>query len=245
MTIENNENSSEPLLKVENISKQFGYRKVLNKVKLHLKAGELTLLLGKNGAGKTTLLKIIAGLVRPTSGGIHFQGRDIADCPDQLREAIGVISHASHFYGELSAKENLTFFGKLRKIQQLQTKISTALADTGLSPYLDLPVKTFSSGMNKRLNIARLMVCQPQVLLLDEPYSGLDMASIQFFNDYIGEYKASGGTVLLITHQIQTCFSQSDNVVILNRGVIARELRSDEFSSSNIIETYQEIEATP
>ena len=229
MIIETNENISSPLLTVEKVSKQFGYRKVLDQISLELSAGELTLLLGRNGAGKTTLLKIIAGLVRPSSGLIYFQGREIAACPDLLRQAIGVISHTTQFYGELSAKENLSFFGKLRKVRGLQEKIDDALAETGMGPYGDFPVKTFSSGMNKRLNIARLMVCQPQILLLDEPYSGLDMASIRFFNDYVDTFKAGGGAVLLISHQIETCFAQSDNVVFVSRGTVGKVLLTNSF----------------
>jgi len=231
-----------PIVQIEKISKQFGYRWVLDQISLELKSGELTLLLGKNGAGKTTLLKIIAGLIRSSAGKIYFKDKEITACPDELRSAIGVISHATQFYGELTARENLSFFGKLRKINDLSEKIGIALEETGLKQFVDFPVKTFSSGMFKRLNIARLMVCQPQILLLDEPYSGLDMDSIQFFNEYIDGFKANDGCVLLISHQIETCFDRSDVVLIIDRGTVNQKLQSEHFSSSEIVQAYRDIE---
>ena len=236
-----NESNKLPILQVDKITKQFGYRQVLDQISLDLNAGELTLLLGKNGAGKTTLLKIIAGLVRPSAGEIRFRGKEITGCPEELRRAIGVISHATQFYGELTARENLAFFAKLRKIKDLSRKISTALEETGLRQFADFPVKTFSSGMYKRLNIARLMVCQPQILLLDEPYSGLDLDSIRFFNDYIETFKAEGGCVLLISHQIDTCFDHSDRVAIIDKGAVNQLLKSSEYSSSDITKAYQSV----
>ncbi len=234
--------TSQPgILQIEAVSKSFGYRRILNAIHLALQKSEMTLLLGKNGSGKTTLMKIIAGLARPSAGRIFFNGGDITEYPDRLRRAIGVISHHIGFYGELTASENLVFFGKLEKTEDLAEKVRLSLDRTGLAQFSNLPVKTFSSGMGKRLNIARLMVLEPDILLLDEPYTGLDYDSTQFFNDYLMTFKASGGAILMITHQIETCFDLCDNIAILEDQEMKRCLSSAEYSREEIIQLYHNL----
>lgn len=198
----------------------------------------MTLLLGKNGSGKTTLMKIISGLIRPSDGRILFKGNEITQCPEALRSAIGLISHQTGFYGELTARENLVFFAKLGKTPDLKEKIVHALERTGLSQFADLPVKTFSSGMGKRLNIARLMVLEPEILLLDEPYTGLDYDSTNFFNEYLKAFKESGGAILMITHQIETCFDLCDKIAILENHELKRCFSAAEFDRDELIKVY-------
>ncbi len=229
------------VLRIEEIFKDFGYKKVLNGVNFQLSCHEVTLLLGRNGAGKSTLMKIISGLVRPNSGRIIFYGEDIAENPTRFRKSIGVISHATQFYGELTARENLLFFAKLHKIMKPSEKIVDALKRTDLLEAIDVPVKNFSSGMNKRLNIARLMVIEPEILLLDEPYTGLDYDSIGFFNHYMTEFKNKGGAILLISHQIDICFDLCDKVAILHKGKIQKYEQTAAFSCSDLIREYQNI----
>lgn len=229
------------ILQIDAISKSFGYRRILNKIKLTLQKGEMTLLLGKNGSGKTTLMKIIAGLSRPSSGRIFFKEGDITEDPEKLRRAIGMISHNIGFYGELTAIENLVFFGKLEKTADLAKKVDQSLEKTGLAQFSNLPVKTFSSGMGKRLNIARLMVLKPEVLLLDEPYTGLDYDSTRFFNEYLAEFKASGGAALMITHQIETCFELCDHIAILEHQDVQRCFSATAHSRDEIIQLYHNL----
>lgn len=229
------------ILRIEAVSKSFGYRQILNDVHLALQEREMTLLLGKNGSGKTTLMKIIAGLVRPSGGTIFFRGGDITEHPESLRSAIGVISHQTGFYGELTAGENLVFFGRLGKKDNMDEKVRQALEKTGLSQFVDLPVKTFSSGMGKRLNIARLMVLEPAILLLDEPYTGLDYDSTRFFNEYLESFKATGGSILMITHQIETCFDLCDTIAILEDKELKRSFVSTAFSMEALIREYHNL----
>lgn len=228
-----------PIIQVEGIKKQFGYRIILKGVDFSLQKGKSTLLLGRNGAGKSTLMKIIAGLSRPTSGSIYFQGTKIQEAPEELRRKLGVISHSSHFYGDLTAEENLVFFARLQNVTGIPAKIKTALEKTGLRQFYDLPVKTFSSGMGKRLNIARLMINEPCLLLLDEPYTGLDYDSIGFFNKFLLEFKETGGTILIVSHQIEMCFELSDQIMILEQGRIRLHQNSNSFSMSDLIQDYQ------
>jgi len=233
------QSSKQCLLAIKSVRKNFGYRTILKSVDLNLYPSEITLLLGKNGAGKSTLMKIVSGLMRPDSGEILLNGVEISKCPGPLREAIGVISHSSHFYGELSAEENLLFFSRLRKIRELKKKIKSALEKTGLKKFADLPVKTFSSGMTKRLNIARLMIARPNILLLDEPYTGLDYDSISLFNDFIIDFKQEGGTILLISHQVESCMKLCDKIAILEYGVMNENLISDVHQAAEIVQKYQ------
>ncbi|MDH5559577.1 MAG: heme ABC exporter ATP-binding protein CcmA [Deltaproteobacteria bacterium] len=227
------------VLKIDKLSKDFGYRQVLKGVDMDLAAGELTLLLGKNGAGKSTLMKIISGLVLPSGGKISFKGQDTKKNPQNLRKSLGMISHQTMFYGDLTAEENLLFFSKLKKVSSPREKIEGALHRTGLRKFAQIPVKTFSSGMNKRLNIAKLMVMDPELLLLDEPYTGLDYDSIEFFNDYLAEFKKKGGTVLLITHQIDISFELCDKIAIMQNGVAASHMKTASYTYDDLIEEYQ------
>lgn len=227
------------LLSVRKIHKHFGYKQVLKGVSLDLHSGKSTLLVGRNGAGKSTLIKILAGLMRPLNGEILYRKESIAENPEKYRKAFGLITHATMFYGDLSARENLLFFGRLKKITDLNEKVEQALLRTGLSHASELTVKVFSTGMSKRLNIARLMITDPEVLFLDEPYSGLDLESIDLLNKYLGDFKLKGGTILLISHQIDACYDFSDKVAFLIKGVIEREIESGDLSQSELLEQYQ------
>ena len=216
-----------PLLSIQNIHKSFGYKQVLKGVSFELFKGQMTLLAGRNGAGKSTLIKILAGLMRPSQGSLLFKREPLTEVADNYRESFGLITHQTLFYDDLTAKENLLFFGKLRKIKNLKSTIDRVLAKTGLQRATDLQVKAFSTGMGKRLNIARIMLSQPSVLFLDEPYSGLDLDSITMLNGYLDDFKQSGGVVLMISHQIDACYEKCDQVALLIDG------RVDEIQSTN------------
>ena len=179
--------------------------------------------------------------MRPTSGKIKLYQTEMAQQPNLLRQVIGIVSHASKFYKELTAEENLTFFARLRQTRNFQEKIERALQQTGLIHFSSTPVIRFSSGMLKRLNIARLMVAQPRLLLLDEPYAGLDYDSTDFFNAYLKKFKTDGGTILLISHRIETCFENSDLFLILEEGVIRGRYSRLDLSLADLIRNYQSI----
>ncbi len=218
-----------PLLSIQNIHKSFGYKQVLKGVSFDLFGGQMTLLAGRNGAGKSTLIKILAGLMRPSQGDLRFNDSALNDVADKYRKSFGLITHQTLFYDDLTAKENLLFFGKLRKIKNLKSRIEQVLVKTGLQRVADLHVKAFSTGMGKRLNIARVMLSQPSVLYLDEPYSGLDLDSIVMLNGYLEDFKQKGGAVLLISHQIDACYDKCDQVALLMNG------RVDQIQSTSLL----------
>ncbi len=230
----NSDLPNQPLLSICNIQKFFGYKQVLRGIDLEFNENQITLLIGKNGAGKSTLIKILTGLMRPTKGDVVFQGENIQNQAELYRKTIGVITHDILFYGDLTAKENLQFFGRLRSIDRLNKEIQEALKNTGLQKATDIPVKTFSSGMCKRLNIARLMISRPKILFLDEPYSGLDFDSIGLLNKYIEGIKQNGGSVLLISHQVDTCLDYIDRAAFLDDGKITRLLSKSQLKHSDL-----------
>jgi heme ABC exporter ATP-binding subunit CcmA len=228
-----------PLLSVRDLQKNFGYRQVLKGVTFTLSAGQCMLLVGKNGAGKSTLVQILAGLMRPLKGEVFFKGASVAEAAALYRQSFGLITHQTLFYNDLTARENLLFFGKLRKIAHLKQKTEEVLAEIGLADAADLPVKAFSSGMGKRLNIARIMMADPDIIFLDEPYSGLDVDSILQLNSYLDRFKQKGGSILLISHQIDTCFSCCDYVAVLKGGKISRLIAKDAIDPADLLRQFQ------
>ena len=233
------------LLDINAIVKEFGYKRVLQGVTCSLFPDETTLLVGRNGAGKSTLIKILCGLMRPTEGQVLYHKTEISQQPEIHRKAIGVISHENLFYGDLTAKENLLFFGQLGKTSGLKQKVDEALASVNLENVADVPAKTFSSGMGKRLNIARLMVLEPEILFLDEPYSGLDFDSMELLNRYLVQVKARGGSILLISHQVDICFENCDRVIVLADGLITEDHKKDEITPQQLLSFYQTSIPTP
>ncbi len=211
---------AQPLFSAAAIGKRFGHRHILRDVSFEVNQGEFLLLLGSNGAGKSTLLRILSSLMRPSSGSMLFNGRPYAAAGAKLRGAIGMISHESQFYGDLTARENLRVFGTLYGVHDLRGKIASALEECGLAGFPDVPVRAFSSGMVKRLALGRLALYNPRVLLLDEPYSGLDQDSVQALDAFLERFKGSGGTTVMVTHQFTRGVAHCDRLLILHRGAL-------------------------
>jgi heme ABC exporter ATP-binding subunit CcmA len=210
--------TSPPVFSLATVGKRFGPRAVLQDVSFEVAEGDFLLLLGNNGAGKTTLMRILSTLMRPSQGEVHFRGQSLHQAGDQVRGALGMISHESRFYADLTAQENLRVFGRLYRVRGLRAKVAETLKEVRLDDVPDIPVRAFSSGMVKRLAIARLLLYRPGVLLLDEPYSGLDQASIGLLDEFLRRFRAEGGTTLMITHQFTAGVGLSNRIVILHQG---------------------------
>ena len=195
-----------PLFSVSSLEKRFGRHIILRGVSFEVFTGDFLLLLGSNGAGKSTLLKILSSLMRPTRGVLHFEERPYAAAGADLRGAIGMISHESRFYGDLTARENLKVFGTLYGVPRLREKIDAALEEVNLLSFPEVPVRAFSSGMLKRLALGRLALYRPRVLLLDEPYSGLDRNSVKMLDDYLDGFKKGGGTTIMLPTSLPAAY---------------------------------------
>ena len=211
-------------LAFSDVTRNFGRRRALNRVSLTCRAGELVALLGPNGAGKSTLLSIAASLLAPSSGEVRYGTHTSASAGRALRGRIGLLGHDLYLYPELSAAENLLFFGRLYKLPDVSDAVTAALARAGLSGRADEPVAGFSRGMRQRLAIERALLHNPRLALLDEPFTGLDDASTAALQARLAALRTPGCIVLLTTHDLELIEDVVDRAVVLTGGRLV-ELR--------------------
>jgi heme exporter protein A len=204
------------------IVKEFGFRRVLDGVSLEVAAGTSLSLLGPNGAGKTTLLRILATLARPTSGRVEIQGLDVRGRHQiAIRARIGVISHQTFLYDGLTAWENLLFFAGQYGVHDARERAETLLREFGLWERRDDRTGTFSRGMQQRLTIARALLHDPEILFLDEPFTGLDPAASRLLRALFERLRGSGRTLVMTTHDVDEGLALGDRWAILADGVLA------------------------
>lgn len=187
-------------IQVNSLSKTYGFYRIFEDLSFEIHSGECFVLLGPNGAGKTTLLRILATLQTPSGGQFTIFGQHGVAQKDAVREIIMLIAHGSHLYEELSATENLQFALGLRGLAPAAPQIKRALDRTGIGAFADLKIRQFSAGMKKRLDLAKVILAQPRLLLLDEPYNALDYSGVAMTNHLIQETLDRGGTVFMTTH---------------------------------------------
>ena len=209
-------------LESENIEKKFGYTLAIRNISLQVKRGECVALFGRNGAGKTTFLKIAATLMRPTKGTLVIEGHDVHSEPEEARRSIGFLSHNTFVYRDLSPLDNLRFFCRLYSVDDSEDRILNLLDKVGLRGRADHPVRSFSRGLQQRLGIARVLLHNPSLLLLDEPYTGLDAQAAEILNDILDESIASGKTVILTTHDLNQGLRAATRAVIIDKGQIVQ-----------------------
>ncbi len=222
------------MLRVRGLTKKIGSKQILKGIDMEIAPGEFVACFGPNGAGKSTTLKILAALSKPSSGQVIIDGQDIQENSLALRRRIGVISHNSFLYGKLTARENLEFYGRMYEVSDLDRRVETILDQVGLILVANEPVAGFSRGMQQRLAIARALIHNPSLVLLDEPYTGLDEMAKGILNTILKELSQSKHTVFLITHDFDQGLEQSDQALILVGGKIVysckpRSLSREEF----------------
>jgi ABC-type multidrug transport system ATPase subunit len=205
-------------LSIREVSRNFGRRRALSRVSLDCRAGEIVGLLGPNGAGKSTILSVVSTLAAPTSGDVRYGGRTAKEIGPVLRSRIGVLSHELQLYADLTARENLVFFGRLYGIHDAEARASTSLARARLADRGADLVSAFSRGMRQRLALERALLHDPRLLLLDEPFTGLDDASTFELVARLRELRSSGCLILLATHDFDTAEAVLDKAVILRDG---------------------------
>lgn len=222
----------ENAVSIRKLSKVFGKKPVLKSLDLDLKKNEFAVIFGPNGAGKTTLLKLISTLMAPTEGSIFVSGFNVAEEPEKIRKEIGMLSHEPYLYGELTAKENLHFFGQMYGVrgQELEERVSALLENVGLKTKADERVSTFSRGMKQRLSIARTLIHRPSLLLLDEPYTGLDPGAVLVFENLLKSPEFLESTKLMVSHDLERGFELCNRVLILNKGNFVHDGPKEDFS---------------
>jgi heme exporter protein A len=211
------------MIEVSGLSKVYGGHAALAGVSLTVPRGSVLTVLGPNGSGKTTLLRVLATLARPTAGGGRVAGHDLVSERDAVRRRIGVVGHGTQLYGDLTPVENLAFAAALAAVPHDRRTIAAALARVGLEAVAHVRVRDLSSGMQRRIALARAMLRSPDVLLLDEPFTGLDQDSLKRFEESLHTFRDAGGTALLVTHSLGRGLRLADRVVILAGGRLAAD----------------------
>ena len=200
------------------VSRNFGRRRALHRVSFYCSAGEIVALLGPNGAGKSTLLSITATLLEPSSGEVRYGDHSARRAGAALRGRIGLLGHDLYIYPELSAAENLTFFGRMYGLADLSQRVDTALARADLAHRRDDPVGGYSRGMRQRLALERALLHEPRLVLLDEPFTGLDDAATGALRQRLAGLREKGSIVLVTTHDLETIEGIIDRAVMLQNG---------------------------
>lgn len=207
-------------LTARQVRKTYGHFPALRGVDLAIPRGISATLFGRNGAGKTTFLKIAATLARASGGELEVGGFDVRAEPEKVRRTVGFLSHNTYVYRDLSARENLRFFSRLYGLDLDDDAIAARLERVGLGHRMNEPVRAFSRGLLQRVGIARVLLHDPALLLLDEPYTGLDAHAVELLNTQLDAAVAAGATVLLTTHDLELGLRAATEIHIIERGQI-------------------------
>jgi heme exporter protein A len=232
-----------PIVETTDLARAFGSRKAVAGITFSLAPGDCLAVFGPNGAGKTTLLRLLAGLLKPSSGsarlaGIPLPGGSLA------RSRVGLISHHTMLYAALSARENVSFAARLYGIRDPGTRVDDSLRRMSMLERADAPVRLLSRGMQQRVSIARAMVHSPQVVLADEPYSGLDDSGARSLTALLRELRSSGTAIIIVTHNLAEGLSLASHAAVMQRGKFLRYDPSDRIDASSYVATYREAVAS-
>jgi heme exporter protein A len=227
------------MIKVRGLEKRFGHRPVLQNLDFDLEPGEFSALLGPNGVGKTTFLQILASLSSPTRGIIQIASFRVPEQIQNVRRHIGLVSHQPFLYRELTGEENLNFFCRLYRVENSRAKTEELLDLLNLSGRKLDPVRTYSRGMLQRLSVARALVHSPGLLLLDEPFTGLDQESGQVLETTLRTLAESGVSIIMTSHNLIRVSNLVDRVDILSGGKISATISNKNSTLSQLMDTYQ------
>lgn len=212
-----------PFLVSRNLTKTFGRFTALRSLSLDVPPGEFLTIVGRNGAGKTTFLKIVASIIRSYAGEVVLGGVNLKDSDEATRRMIGFVSHESLLYKDLSARDNLTFYARMYGVPERERRIDEAIRRADLEAKSSVLVRALSRGMKQRLSLARAFIHDPKLLLLDEPFTGLDERASETLDGSLSEFKRNGGTVIMVTHDTERGWKHADRVLVFEKGRIVQE----------------------
>jgi heme exporter protein A len=231
---------SEALIEIKDLIKNFGRKKVLKGVNLKIKKGEFLTLFGPNGAGKTTLLKTVATVINPDGGEIIINGSKLSEEAIEIRRKVGFVSHNPLLYDDLTSEENLKFYARMYEVKDYERKIDSLLKKVGLFHRKYDLVRTFSRGMLQRLAIARTLVHDPEILLLDEPYTGLDPGASNMLDELLSTLKEEGHTFFMTSHDLEKGYNLATRVAVIVEGEITLDKGKEEMSLEDLKDYYWE-----
>ncbi len=232
------EQTERPIIEARGLVKTYGLLPVLRQLDLDVARGEFVALVGPNGAGKSTLLRMLASLSKPSAGTIRIGGWELPREAAAVRAQIGLVGHKPLLYDTLTARGNLQFFARLYNISPSDKRIDQLLERVGLARRDRDLVRTFSRGMQQRLSIARALLHDPHILLLDEPYTGLDQDASAMLDDLLKQAQAEGHTIFMVTHQLDRAALLASRVLILSRGVIRYDCPTDGLEALQLARDY-------
>jgi len=224
----------QPLVRLVNLTRKFGPVTAVKNVNLEIRTGDFLAIFGPNGAGKSTLLKMVASLLPPTSGEVVF----LPNGSGPNRSEVGYVSHQTLLYNELTGRENLTFYGRLYSVPDEEAAAAEMLVRMGLRDSADLPVRGYSRGMKQRLTLGRALLHQPRLVLLDEPYTGLDQHGSRLLTKILVSLREEGRTVLMITHSLAEGLELGSRVIIQHRGKLVFQATRDEVDRADFENLY-------
>jgi len=227
------------MIKVRKLVKRFGLKTVLKGMDFSVEDGEFVALIGPNGAGKTTFLRILASLARPTMGMVSVAGFQLPKEAADVRRRLGVVSHQPLLYVDLTAAENLKFYGRMYNLPDVDTRLDEVLEMVGLGSRRDDLVRTYSRGMQQRLAIGRAVLHDPSVMLFDEPYTGLDQDASAMLDEVLRTVAARGRTVVMTSHDLARTEDLATRFDVLSRGKIAASATHKDFGSGNLLSFYK------
>lgn len=228
------------MISVRNLVKRFGPKTVLHRLDFEVGAGDFVGLLGPNGAGKTTLLRILASLSRPAAGRVQIAGYRLPAQAAQVRRRLGVVSHQPLLYGDLTAEENLFFYGRMYALEEVKTRAAEVLHLVGLYSRRGDLVRTFSRGMRQRLAIGRAVLHDPEVMLFDEPHTGLDQDACAMLDTVLSEIAARGRTVVMTSHDLARVADLATRFDVISRGKIVASGTRQEIGPDNLLRFYRQ-----
>lgn len=229
------------MIKASGLGKRFGRRFILRGLDFEAHRGQIVVLAGPNGAGKTTFLRILATLIKPTLGRLVIAGFKQTDFALEARSKLGYLAHQNLLYPDLSAEENLRFYGRLFGIQNVEDRIGTVLELFEIKERRRDPVRIFSRGMQQRLAIARSILHEPDILLLDEAHTGLDQAGIKSLNELIIDQAKMGKTIVMASHDLDIVADYADRVDVLLKGRFVASLKGQDIRGGQLKMKYQEL----
>jgi heme ABC exporter ATP-binding subunit CcmA len=229
------------VIEVKNLIKRFGHKQVLKNLNFHVEQGEFVAILGPNGAGKTTFLRILSSLSKPTYGTVRISGYLLPGEAAAVRLKLGVVSHQPLLYGDLSAEENLQFYSRLYGMGKSPERISEILQLIGLEKRRKDLVRTFSRGMQQRLAIGRAIFHDPEVLLLDEPHTGLDQDASITLDEILQQVATRGRTVVMTSHDLARVATLASRFDVLSKGRILESILFEDLPTHGLLEFYQEV----
>ena len=228
-----------PAIKIQGLTKSFGTRQALRGIDLEIESGKSVVIFGPNGAGKTTLIRTLATIMNPSSGNILVDGLDLKNNAGEIRRKIGIVTHQTLLYNNLTAYENLEFYGRMFDVPELKKRIEELVSLVGMTTRVHDRVSTLSRGMQQRISIARALLHKPTLLFMDEPETGLDQEAIPLIWDPAPDETGRKRTIILTTHNMERGFELGERMLILDKGKIVYDCVRGVLDIAGLKETYR------